>query len=69
MSGYARVMRVHILKCATYAPVLRGVSSSECLADFAGSFQALGGPGVAPVLRSVQDAPDRDVGAGHGLRR
>jgi len=60
---------VRILKCATYAPVLRGMSSSECLVEFAGSFQALGGLGVAPVLRSIQNAPNRDVGAGHGLGR
>ncbi len=60
---------VRILKCATYTPVLRGVSLSECLVDFADSFQALGGPGVPSVLRFDQDAPNRDVGAGHGLRR
>jgi hypothetical protein len=50
-----------LVPCSTRCPGAR----IEALAQ---TLQALDGLGVATVLRSVQDAPDRDLGAGRGLR-
>ncbi len=50
-----------LLPCNTWKPSVR-------IRSLALTLQSLDALGVSPVLRSVRDAPDLDIGAGRGLR-
>lgn len=41
VSANAAVVRARVMKCATYARILRGAHPCRYVADFTGSFQAL----------------------------
>lgn len=50
-----------LIPCAVWTP-------AERIILLASTLRSLDNIGVSPVLRSVRDAPDRDIGAGRGLR-